>query len=155
MSSPRARGILCCIPLCDNTLYLLFLLLMESGLFPLVYHLQTSLNLFPGAHVYIYSGRRIPFIPGSGNLVSKYMCFFSWRIWYQTGFQKGYTHLWSYLDFWILANMVDVNKGHLNDLNADGDFSHEIRRRLLLGRKAMTNLLLLSHFSHVWLCTTP
>ena len=122
------------------TLYSLFLLLMESGLFPLVYHLQTSLNLFPGAHVYIYLRRSIPFIPGSGNALSKYMCFFSWRIWYQTGFQKGYTHLWSYLDFWILANVVDVNKVHLNDLNVDGNFSHEIRRWLLLGRKAMTNL---------------
>ena len=34
---------------------------------------------------------------------------------------------------------------------ADGDCSHEIKRRLLLGRKLMTNLLLLllSHFSHV------
>ena len=37
-------------------------------------------------------------------------------------------------------------------ITADGDCSHEIKRRLLLGRKAMTNLLLLlllSHFSHV------
>ena len=25
-------------------------------------------------------------------------------------------------------------------INADGDYSHEIKRRLLLGRKAMTNL---------------
>ena len=25
-------------------------------------------------------------------------------------------------------------------ITADGDFSHEIKRRLLLGRKAMTNL---------------
>ena len=25
-------------------------------------------------------------------------------------------------------------------MTADGDFSHEIKRRLLLGRKAMTNL---------------
>ena len=47
---------------------------------------------------------------------------------------------------------------------ADGDCSHEIKRRLLLGRKAMTNLLLLllmllllllSHFSRVRLCVTP
>ena len=58
---------------------------------------------------------------------------------------------------------------------ADGDCSHEIKRRLLLGRKVMTNLdsilrsrditlptkvlvhllLLLSHFSHVRLCVTP
>ena len=38
-------------------------------------------------------------------------------------------------------------------ITADGDFSHEIRRQLLLGRKAMTNLLLLllllSHISRV------
>ena len=36
-------------------------------------------------------------------------------------------------------------------ITADGDCSHEINRRLLPGRKVMTNvlLLLLSHFSHV------
>ena len=37
-------------------------------------------------------------------------------------------------------------------ITADGDCSHEIKRRLLLGRKVMNNLLmrlLLSHFSHV------
>ena len=35
-------------------------------------------------------------------------------------------------------------------ITADGDCSHEIKRRLLLGRKVMTNLLLLlSHVSHV------
>ena len=40
----------------------------------------------------------------------------------------------------------------------DGDCSHEIKRRLLFGRKAMTNLLLLlllSHFSRVRLYATP
>ena len=41
-------------------------------------------------------------------------------------------------------------------ISADGDCSHEIKRRLLLGRKVMTNLLLLlSRFSHVQLCATP
>ena len=43
-------------------------------------------------------------------------------------------------------------------ITVDGDYSHEIKRRLLLGRKAMTNLLLLlllSHFSRVWLYVTP
>ena len=42
-------------------------------------------------------------------------------------------------------------------ITADGDCSHEIKRRLLLGRKVMTNLLLLllSHFSRVRLCATP
>ena len=36
-------------------------------------------------------------------------------------------------------------------ITADGDCSHEIKRLLLLGRKVMTNLLLLllSHFGHV------
>ena len=43
-------------------------------------------------------------------------------------------------------------------ITADGDCSHEIKRRLLLGRKVMTNLLLLlllSRFSHARLCVTP
>ena len=39
-------------------------------------------------------------------------------------------------------------------ITADGDCSHEIKRHLLLGRKAMTNLLL-SCVSHVRLCVTP
>ena len=38
-------------------------------------------------------------------------------------------------------------------ITADGDCSHEIKRHLLLGRKVMTNLLLLlSYFSRVRLC---
>ena len=36
-------------------------------------------------------------------------------------------------------------------LTADCDSSHEIKRSLLLGRKVMTNLLLLSHLSGVQL----
>ena len=42
-------------------------------------------------------------------------------------------------------------------ITAGGDCSHEIKRHLLLGRKAMTNLLLLllSRFSRVRLCATP
>ena len=43
-------------------------------------------------------------------------------------------------------------------ITADCDRIHEIKRCLLLGGKAMTNLLLLlliSHFSSVWLCATP
>ena len=46
-------------------------------------------------------------------------------------------------DFTFLGSKITV----------DGDCSHEIKRCLLLGRKAMTNLLLLllllSHFRHV------
>ena len=37
----------------------------------------------------------------------------------------------------------------VSKITADGDCSHEIKRRLLLGIKVMTNLLLLSHFSRV------
>ena len=44
-------------------------------------------------------------------------------------------------------------------ITADGVFSHEIKRRLLLGKKAMTSLLmlllLLSCFSCVRLCAVP
>ena len=43
-------------------------------------------------------------------------------------------------------------------ITADGDCSHEIKRYLLLGKKGMTNpllLLLLSRFSRVGLCATP
>ena len=42
-----------------------------------------------------------------------------------------------------------------SQITADGDCSHEIKRCLLLGSKALTNLLLLSHFSRVRLCVTP
>ena len=42
-------------------------------------------------------------------------------------------------------------------ITANGDCNHEIKRCLLLGRKAMTNLLLLllSRFSRVQVCATP
>ena len=40
-------------------------------------------------------------------------------------------------------------------ITADGDCSHEIKRCLLLRRKVMTNLDLLSRFSRVRLCATP
>ena len=41
-------------------------------------------------------------------------------------------------------------------ITTNSDYSHEIKRYLLLGRNAMANLLLLlSHFSHVRLCATP
>ena len=42
-------------------------------------------------------------------------------------------------------------------ITAGGDCSYEIKRWLILGRKAMTNLLLLllSRFSCVQLCATP
>ena len=40
-------------------------------------------------------------------------------------------------------------------ISANADCSHQIKRRLCLGRQVITNLLLLSRFSHVQLCATP
>ena len=68
----------------------------------------------------------------------------------------------------------DLHFSNKSKISADGDCNHEIERRLLLGRKVMTNvdsilksrdiilstkvrlllLLLLSHFSRVRLCAT-
>ena len=45
-----------------------------------------------------------------------------------------------------------------SEITAHGDCSHKIKRSLLLGRKVMTNLLLLlllSRFSRVQFCATP
>ena len=39
-------------------------------------------------------------------------------------------------------------------ITADDDCSHEIKSHFLLGRKAMTNLLMLSRFSRVQFCAT-
>ena len=54
---------------------------------------------------------------------------------------------------------VEIVSGFIfmgSKITADGDCSHEIKRHLLLGRKVVTNLLLLlSRFSHVRLCVTP
>ena len=59
----------------------------------------------------------------------------------------------------IDGETMETVRGYIflgSKITADGDFSHEIKRRLLLGRKAMINLLLLlSRFSHVQLCATP
>ena len=61
------------------------------------------------------------------------------------------------IDGETVETVADIILGGLK-ITADGDCSHEIKRRLLLGRKAMTNLLLLlllSRFSRVQLCVTP
>ena len=58
------------------------------------------------------------------------------------------------IDGETVETMADFILGG-SKITADGDCSHEIKRRLLLGRKVMTNLLLLSYFSHVRLCATP
>ena len=43
------------------------------------------------------------------------------------------------LDGEIVETVADIILGGSN-LTADGDYSHEIKRHLLLGRKVMTNL---------------
>ena len=60
------------------------------------------------------------------------------------------------IDGETVETVTDVIFGG-SKITADGDCSHEIKRLLLLGRKVMTNLLLLllSHFSRVRLCVTP
>ena len=60
------------------------------------------------------------------------------------------------IDGETLETLTDFSFGG-SKITADGDCSHEIKRHLLLGRKAMTNLLLLllSRFSRVRLCVTP
>ena len=59
------------------------------------------------------------------------------------------------IDGETMETLTDFTFGG-SKITADGDCSHEIKRRLLLGRKAMTNLLLLlSCFSRVRLCATP
>ena len=61
------------------------------------------------------------------------------------------------IDGETLETLTDFSFGG-SKITADGDCSHEIKRHLLLGRKAMTTLLLLlllSRFSRVRLCVTP
>ena len=53
----------------------------------------------------------------------------------QTGNLRPLQHL-LFVDFWIAA--IRTNFG--SKITADGNSSHKIKRRLLLGRKAMTNL---------------
>ena len=42
------------------------------------------------------------------------------------------------IDWETMETVTDFSSG--SKINVDGDCSHEIKRRLLLGRKAMTNL---------------
>ena len=65
------------------------------------------------------------------------------------------TYAWE-IDGETVETVTDFILGG-SKITANDDCSHEIRRHLLLGRKVMTNLLLLllSHFSRVRLCATP
>ena len=65
------------------------------------------------------------------------------------------TYAWG-IDGETVETVTDFILGG-SKITANDDCSHEIRRRLLLRRKVMTNLLLLllSRFSRVRLCATP
>ena len=57
------------------------------------------------------------------------------------------------IDGETVETVADFNLGG-SKITADADCRYEIKRRSLLGRKVMINLLL-SRFSHVRLCVTP
>ena len=62
------------------------------------------------------------------------------------------------IDGETMETATDFIFGGGSKITADGDCGQAMKRRLLLGRKAMTNLLLLlllSRSSHVRLCATP
>ena len=52
---------------------------------------------------------------------------------------SGPITLWQ-IDGETMETVTDFILGGASKINADGDCSHEIKRRLLLGRKVMTNL---------------
>ena len=58
-----------------------------------------------------------------------------------------------YIDGETMETVSDFILGG-SKITADGHCSHEIKKRLLLGRKTMRNLLLLSRISHVRCCVT-
>ena len=54
----------------------------------------------------------------------------------------GVSKTWTQLSDWTTTEVETVT-GFIflgSKITADGDYSHEIKRHLLLGRKAMTNL---------------
>ena len=82
-----------------------------------------------------------------------------WKIWLKIQHSKNEDHgIWSLhfmaRDGETMETVTDfIFLG--SKITADGDCSHEIKRCLLLGRKAMTNLSSVQLLSHVWLFATP
>ena len=67
-----------------------------------------------------------------------------WKSWLKTQHSKNYNHgIWSH-HFMANRRRKNGNSGRFyflgSKITADGKYSHEIKRCLLLGRKAMTNL---------------
>ena len=83
-----------------------------------------------------------------------------WKSWLKIQYQKTKIMASSPIISWQTGGeTVETVRDFIflgSKITADGHCSHEIKRCLLLGRKAMTNLLLLlSRFSLVRLCATP
>ena len=68
----------------------------------------------------------------------------SWKSWLKTQHSKNKDHgIWSITSWQIDEETMETVRDFIflgSKITADGDCSHEIKRHLLLGRKAMTNL---------------
>ena len=102
-------------------------------------------------------------IPGTGSLVGcrlwgrteSDMTDATWQQQQQLGL-KAVMASGSITSWKIDREIVETVSDFIITITADGDCSHEIKRRLLLERKVMTNLLLmLNRFSRIRLCATP
>ena len=84
--------------------------------------------------------------------------FKKWRSWHPAPLLHGKQMEWNLFHLFLTMETVRDFISLGSKITADGNSSHEIKRCFLLGRKAVTNLmllLLLSHFSRVRLCATP
>ena len=67
-----------------------------------------------------------------------------WKSWLKAQHSENEDHgIWSYHSWEIDGETVETVSDFIlggSQITADGDCSHEIKRRLLLGRKVMTNL---------------
>ena len=66
------------------------------------------------------------------------------KSWLKTEHSENWDHgIWSHHSWQMDGETIETVRDFIflgSKITADGDFSHEITRRLLLGRKAMTNL---------------
>ena len=70
--------------------------------------------------------------------------FFTWKIWLKTQHSKNEDHgIQSHPSQQIDGETMETVRDFIflgSKITADGNYSHKIKRHLLLGRKAMTNL---------------
>ena len=84
--------------------------------------------------------------------------FKKWRSWHPAPLLHGKQMEWNLFHLFLTMETVRDFISLGSKITADGNSSHEIKRCFLLGRKAVTNLLLLlllSRFNCVWLSATP